>query len=98
MRLLGHLAQRGARHGALAWSRARNVGRHVDRYVSMAAHLYGHAVRPALHAFGVDTREADTHLKAGYSSYNLLKAQSEAGVRVADGIAAHVRGGYEYRP
>ena len=46
----------------------------------------------------MDTREADTHLKAGYSSYNNLKAQSEAGVRVADGIAAHVRGGFEYRP
>ena len=98
MRLLGHLAHRGARHGALAWSRARNVGRQADRYISMAAHLYGHAVRPALHAFGVDTREADVHLKAGYSSYNLLKTQTEAGVRVADGIAAHVRGGYEYRP
>ena len=64
----------------------------------MAAHLYDHAVRPALQTFGVDTRQADTHLKAGCSSYNLLKAQSEAGVRVADGIAAHVRGGFEYRP
>ena len=98
MRLLGHFAQPGARHGALAWSRARNIGRHADRYISMAAHLYGHAVRPGLQALGVDTRQADRHLKAGYDSYNLLKTQTDAGVRVADGIAAHVRGGYEYRP
>ena len=98
MRLLGHLAQRGVRHGAQAWSRARNIGRSADRYISMAAHLYGHAVQPALQAMGVDTRQADRHLKAGYDSYNLLKTQTEAGVRVADGIAAHVRGGYEYRP
>jgi hypothetical protein len=82
----------------MAWSRARNVGRHADRYISLAAQLYGHALRPALQAAGVDTRQADAHLSAGYSSYNLLKAQTEAGVRVADGIAAHVRGGFEYRP
>ena len=82
----------------MAWSRARNIGRHADHYISLAARLYGNAIRPALQAAGVDTRQADTHLKAGYSSYNLLKTQTEAGVRVADGIAAHVRGGYEYRP
>ena len=64
----------------------------------MAAHLYGHAVQPGLRALGVDTRQADRHLKAGYDSYNLLKTQVEAGVRVADGIAAHVRGGFEYAP
>ncbi len=70
------------------------MGRHADRYISMAAHLYGHAVQPALQAMGVDTRQADRHLKAGYDSYNLLKTQTEAGGRGAGGNAGHGRRGH----
>ena len=59
--------------------------------MNTAARLYA-AIRPGLRGV-LDTREVDRHLSTGYGMYNQLKANLEDGVRVADGVAAHLRGG-----
>ena len=96
MRHLSAHMYRGMRHGAALWAKARHVGRQLDHHIHFAARLYATAIQPGLRAAGVDTRGADRQLKAAYDHYDLLSQQSQAGLRVADGIAAHVRAGYAY--
>ena len=96
MRHFGATMYRGLRHGAAMYAQARHVGRQVDHHIRFAARMYATAIQPGLRAAGVDTRGADKQLKAAYDHYELLSQQSQAGVRVADGIAAHVCTGYAY--
>ena len=100
MRTLGARMYQSMRHGVAAGTRvyhqARHVGRQLDRHVQFAARLYATAIQPGLRAAGVDTRGADRTLKAAHDHYGMLKEQTQAGIRVADGVAAHVRAGYAY--
>ena len=59
-------------------------------------HYHNKPLQPGLRQAGVDTRSVDKHLKAAYDHYGMLKEQTQAGIRVADGVAAHVRAGYAY--
>jgi hypothetical protein len=86
----------GLRHGAQLWARAKHVGRQMDHGIHFAARLYANAIQPGLRIAGVDTGAADKQLKAAYNHYDLLKNQAQAGIRIADGVAAHVRSGYAY--
>ena len=96
MRHFGARVNQGLRHGAAIWTRAKHVEHQLDRHIDLAARLYATAIQPGLRAAGVDTGAADRSLKAAYDHYGMLREQSQAGIRVADGIAAHVRGGYHY--
>ena len=96
MRHFGARMYQGLRHGAHLWAKAKHVGRQVDHGIHVAARLYATAIQPGLRAAGVDTGAADKQLKAAYDHYGLLREQSQAGIRVADGVAAHVRSGYQY--
>ena len=96
MRHFGATMYRGMRHGAALYAKARHVGRQVDHHIRFAARMYATAIQPGLRAAGVDTRGADRTLKAAHDHYGMLKEQTQAGIRVADGVAAHVRAGYAY--
>ena len=100
MRSFGARMYQSMRHGVAAGMRmyhqARHFGNQLDRHVQFAARLYGTAIRPGLRELGVDTQGADKHLKAAYDHYDMLKSQTQAGIRVADGVAAHVRAGYAF--
>ena len=85
----------GVAAGARMYHQARHIGSHLDRHVQFAARLYG-TIQPGLRQAGLDTRSVDKHLKAAYDHYGMLKEQTQAGIRVADGVAAHVRSGYAY--
>ena len=99
MRHLGARVYQGMRHGvatgAHMYRQARHFGVQMDRHVQFAARLYA-TIQPGLRQAGVDTSGADRHVRAAYDHYGLLKEQTQAGIRVADGVAAHVRAGYAY--
>ena len=79
------------------WRTARHVGSELDRHINTAAYLYGAAIQPGLRAAGVDTRQADKHLKTGFDLYSRYADNVQDGVRVMDGITANLRGNYSYR-
>ena len=83
-------------HGTRLWIRARHVGSELDRHINTAAYLYAAAVQPGLRAAGVDTRQADKHLKTGYDLYSRYAENVRDGVDVMDGIAANLRGNFSY--
>ncbi len=64
--------------------------------IQAAAHLYS-AVSPVLRMHGMDTRQLDRTLKAGYDHYESYAQNARDGVQVMDSVAAHLRGGYSYR-
>ena len=70
----------------------------ADHAVHNAARLYSHAIQPGLRQAGIDTREADMFLKNSYDHYSLYSNAINSGINVADGVAAHLRGGsFSYR-
>ena len=93
-----HFIGRVRHHGLAWWHTARHFGKELDRHVHGAARLYASAIQPGLRAAGVDTREVDRNLSKGYGLYNQMMDNMEAGIRVGDGVAAHLRGGnFVYR-
>ncbi len=96
MRHLGAFAHNVRHQGMRMWRTARHVGSELDRHINTAAYLYGHAIQPGLHAAGIDTRQADKHLKTGYDLYNRYADNVRDGVDVLDGVAAHLRGNFSY--
>ena len=86
----------GVASGTRLYRQARHIGHQVDKHLQFAARVYATAIQPGLREMGVDTRGADKQLKAAYDHYDLLKNQAAAGLRIADGVAAHVRAGYAY--
>ena len=95
MRLAPHF-YRAARHGAGIYRQARNMGRQFDAYVGLAHRTYATVIQPGLRAGGYDTRELDRQLVSAHSHYSMVKEASAAGLRIADGLAAHSRTGYSY--
>ena len=87
---------RGVRHGARMYSKARRFGVGLDSTIQYAARTYAGSIRPALQAGGLDTRQADKVLSTGYNHYELMKSQTDAGIRAFDGLAKHLMGGYRY--
>ena len=76
------------------WTQARHVGAEFDRHINSAAYLYAHAIQPGLRAAGVDTRQADKHLKQSYDLYSRCAENFRDGVDMMDGIAANLRGNF----
>ena len=97
MRHLGAFAHNVRHHGMRMWRTARHVGSELDRHINTAAYLYSAAIQPGLRAAGVDTRQADKHLKTGYDLYSRYAENVRDGVDVMDGIAGHLRGNFMYR-
>ncbi len=97
MRHLGAFAHNVRHHGMRMWRTARHVGAELDRHISTAVYMYSHAFQPGLRAAGVDTRQADRHLKQNYDLYNRYAENVRDGVDVMDGIAANLRGNFVYR-
>ena len=97
MRHLGAWANNVRHHGMRMWNKARHIGSELDRHINSAAYLYAHAIQPGLRAAGVDTRQADKHLKQSYDLYSRYAENVRDGVDVMDGIAAKLRGNFVYR-
>jgi hypothetical protein len=95
MRLAPHF-YRAARHGAGLYRQARNMGRQFDAYVGLAHRTYATVIQPGLRAGGYDTREMDRQLVSAHSHYSMVKEASQAGLRIADGLAAHSQTGFSY--
>ena len=91
------IVHKAVRHGVQFYRAMRHHASVWDGRIQAAAHLYGSAIQPALRAAGVDTRQVDRTLKSGYDHYDLYAQNARDGIRVVDGIAANLRGGYAYR-
>ena len=90
-----HLASKAVRHGVQLYRTMRHHASVWDGRIQAAAHLYS-AVSPVLRMHGLDTRQLDRTLKAGYDHYESYAQNARDGVQVMDGIAANLRGGYSY--
>ena len=90
-----HFANKAVRHGIQLYRNMRHHASVWDGRIQAAAHLYS-AVSPVLRMHGLDTRQLDRTLKAGYDHYESYAQNARDGVQVMDGIAANLRGGYSY--
>ena len=91
-----HIVNKAVRHGVQLYRSMRHHASVWDGRIQAAAHLYS-AVSPVLRMHGMDTRQLDRSLKAGYDHYEAYAQNARDGVQVMDGIAANLRGGYSYR-
>ena len=91
-----HIVNKAVRHGVQLYRTMRHHASVWDGRIQAAAHLYS-AVSPVLRMHGLDTRQLDRNLKAGYDHYESYAQNARDGVQVMDGIAANLRGGYSYR-
>ena len=90
-----HIVNKAVRHGVQLYRTMRHHASVWDGRIQAAAHIYS-AVSPALRMHGLDTRQLDRSLKAGYDHYESYAQNARNGIQVMDGIAAHLRGGYSY--
>ena len=91
-----HIVNKAVRHGVQLYRSMRHHASVWDGRIQAAAHLYS-AVSPVLRMHGLDTRQLDRTLKAGYHHYESYAQNARDGIQVLDGVAAHLRGGYSYR-
>ena len=90
---LTRFAKAARHHGKRAYHTARHVAHGVDAAVATGVRVYGSIVQPILRSQGYDTGDLDRHLLKTHSAYNQLKDHVEKGHRVAEGVAASLRGG-----